>query len=278
MHVLRSKATCERDWWSIQCIHSVYTLFTADQQLYRVMITIIWAYRGMFDNFMIPWLAGMHILKTSFVGCIGALMADSGLQEVLRCKRWGKISIAFSASLWLPTEEPLRDIVENTQCYDELVAIHQNKRTTQYTEFIKIKRRLFHLRSLEMFNPRNLTFDTTSMCCLLTVMGANGGSDLANEIRSFLHLVSFSWNLFACLCDQFSYSVLILVYGFCNCGIIYVFPCWYLTPISSIIRIKSHGPSLNTWGTPAGMSPHSDLLSCVNLTLCLRLLRKSITQ
>ena len=133
----------------------------------------------------------MHILKTSFVGCIGALMADSGLREVLRRKTWGKISIAFSASLGLPTEEPLRDIVENTQCYVELVAIHQNKRTTQYTEFIKIKRRLFHLRSLEMINPRNLTFDTTSMCCLLTAMGAN---EVGGQIWQMKFGASYIWS------------------------------------------------------------------------------------
>lgn len=36
-----------------------YAVFTADQQLYRVMINIIWAYPEMFDNF-IPRLHGRY--------------------------------------------------------------------------------------------------------------------------------------------------------------------------------------------------------------------------
>ena len=50
----------------------VYTVFTADQQLYRVMINILWVHPEMFHNF-IPRLGGMHMLM-SFVGCVGILM------------------------------------------------------------------------------------------------------------------------------------------------------------------------------------------------------------
>jgi hypothetical protein len=60
----------------------VYTVFTADQQLYRVMFDVMWIYPELFCNF-IPQLGGMHLLM-SFVGCVGVLMANSGLEEVLK--------------------------------------------------------------------------------------------------------------------------------------------------------------------------------------------------
>ena len=49
------------------------TTFTADQQLYRVMVDITWVYPEMFLKF-IPRLGGMHWLM-SFVGCVGTLHA-----------------------------------------------------------------------------------------------------------------------------------------------------------------------------------------------------------
>ena len=64
---------------------------TADQQLYRVMINVLWAYPEMFANF-IPRLGGMHLLM-SFVGSVGTLMVGSGLEEVLVCF-WRSITYA----------------------------------------------------------------------------------------------------------------------------------------------------------------------------------------
>ena len=58
------------------------TIFTADQQLYKVLVDIEWAYSGRFRHF-IPCLKGMHLLM-SFIGCIGSLMSTSGLEEVLK--------------------------------------------------------------------------------------------------------------------------------------------------------------------------------------------------
>ena len=58
------------------------TIFTADQQLYKVLVDIEWAYSGQFRHF-IPCLKGMHLLM-SFIGCIGSLMSTSGLEEVLK--------------------------------------------------------------------------------------------------------------------------------------------------------------------------------------------------
>ena len=59
-----------------------YTVLTSDQQLFKVLVDIKWAYPEKFQNF-VPRLGGMHLLM-SFIGCIGTLMANSGLEEILK--------------------------------------------------------------------------------------------------------------------------------------------------------------------------------------------------
>ena len=56
-------------------------MFTADLQLYRVAVNILWAYPEQFDNVVLR-LGGMHTL-ISFIGSIGSLVAESGLYELL---------------------------------------------------------------------------------------------------------------------------------------------------------------------------------------------------
>ena len=58
------------------------TIITADQQIYRVMIDISWAYEGDFKDFIFR-LGGMHLL-ISFVGAVGNLMGNSGLEELMK--------------------------------------------------------------------------------------------------------------------------------------------------------------------------------------------------
>ena len=57
------------------------TVFTADQQLYSVVLDIMWADCDRWV-FFVPQLGGMHWLM-SFIGRVGALMASSGLKEIL---------------------------------------------------------------------------------------------------------------------------------------------------------------------------------------------------
>ena len=59
-----------------------YTIFTNDQQLYRVVINITWVYQDRFLNF-IPRLGGMHTLM-NLAGAVGSLMAESGLYNILQ--------------------------------------------------------------------------------------------------------------------------------------------------------------------------------------------------
>ena len=58
-----------------------YVIFTADQQLYRIDVYVLWENQTMFNNFYLR-LGGMHLLM-SYVGCIGTLMAESGIVEIL---------------------------------------------------------------------------------------------------------------------------------------------------------------------------------------------------
>ena len=57
-------------------------MFTADLQLNRVAVNIMWAYPEKFDNAVVL-LGRMHGTQMSFKGSIGSLMAESGLYELL---------------------------------------------------------------------------------------------------------------------------------------------------------------------------------------------------
>ena len=58
-----------------------FVVFTCDLQLYRVALHVIWAYPDRFQNIVLR-LGGMHALM-SFVGSVGALMAETGLGDIL---------------------------------------------------------------------------------------------------------------------------------------------------------------------------------------------------
>ena len=58
------------------------TVFTVDQQLYRVALDMIWANPGEWSKFYVR-LGGMHML-VSFIGCVGVHMTNSGLIPILK--------------------------------------------------------------------------------------------------------------------------------------------------------------------------------------------------
>ena len=59
-----------------------FLVFTCDQQLYRVSLQVLWD-DPILSKTIFVRLGGMHFLM-SYVGCVGALMKDSGLAEVLK--------------------------------------------------------------------------------------------------------------------------------------------------------------------------------------------------
>ena len=93
-----------------------YTLFTADQQLYKIALHIIGDNPQYFSD-LIPRLGGMHFLM-NIIGCIGGLAADSGCSEVLGAAFAGvdkmlsgkKYPQNFRALILL-TEELLRPVI-----------------------------------------------------------------------------------------------------------------------------------------------------------------------
>ena len=105
-----------------------YVVFTCDLQLYRVALQILWVYPKKFQNVILR-LGGMHALM-SFIGCVGTLMAESGLSEILDGTFAGVSKMLLGKkfpqnvrALRLVAEELLRKIIRNTEirCADDLL-------------------------------------------------------------------------------------------------------------------------------------------------------------
>ena len=78
-----------------QITNQSITIFTVDQQLYRITVNALWAYPEQFENF-IPRLGGMHMLM-SFVGTVGTLMNNTGLEELMNSAFGGVYLTLFDA-------------------------------------------------------------------------------------------------------------------------------------------------------------------------------------
>lgn len=59
-----------------------YTIFTNDQQLFKITTQITWWQPNVWEN-LYPVLEGMYILM-SFAGCMGNLMENTGLSNILK--------------------------------------------------------------------------------------------------------------------------------------------------------------------------------------------------
>ena len=126
-----------------------FTIFTCDQQLYRVSLQVIWAYPEQFSNVVLR-LGGMHMLM-SFVGAVGSLMKESGLVEVntgfsgVAKMLNGKKFPQNIRALRIIVEELLRKIIQDSKVgsYDELMLhledISGNSRTAKLWVNIVIK-------------------------------------------------------------------------------------------------------------------------------------------
>ena len=104
-------------------IGQINAIFTADEQLYRVLVDIKWAYPDRFRHF-IPRLGGMHLLM-SFIGCTGSLIV--GLEEILK-KTFAGVKKMLTGkkypmnlrALQMVVEELLRNKVASFSQYSEL--------------------------------------------------------------------------------------------------------------------------------------------------------------
>ena len=116
-----------------------YTFLTLDLQLYKLCIDVLWVHPDKFPNFY-PRLGGMHLLM-SFMGCIGTLMKDTGLTELLSPVFAG-VSKMLSGkkfpqnvrALRMVTEELLRDLLK-----DKPIESNQDLMTTLEDIAVKSK-------------------------------------------------------------------------------------------------------------------------------------------
>jgi len=117
-----------------------FVVFTCDQQLYKVAVNITWAYPERFGNFILR-LGGMHFIM-NFIGCVGTLMADTGLSDVLESAFGGVANMLTGKrypqnfrALRMVVEELLRTMVDEIDNPNDLVVLLESRandsRTTQ---------------------------------------------------------------------------------------------------------------------------------------------------
>ena len=95
-----------------------YVIFTADQQLYRVALHVQWEQPEIFQNVYLR-LGGMHFLM-SYIGCIGNLMAETGMEDILSVPFGGVLKMLSGKkfpenvrALRMLVEELLRPVFSN---------------------------------------------------------------------------------------------------------------------------------------------------------------------
>ena len=113
-------------------------IFTNDQQFYKVTVQITWVYPDRFANF-IPRLGGMHTLM-SFIGCVGNLMAETGLGDIMK-SAFGSVSKMLAGRMFpqnfralrLVVEEILRSILIKVTSRNALMIVLENMASSSPT-------------------------------------------------------------------------------------------------------------------------------------------------
>ena len=110
-------------------------------QLYKVGVDIMWANPQAFPNVILR-LGGMHTLM-SFAGCVGSLMNEAGLQEVLESSFAGVPKMLSGKkypqnirTMRMVAEELLRDVLQRNQeinSFDELMNVLEDIATKSST-------------------------------------------------------------------------------------------------------------------------------------------------
>ena len=114
------------------------TVSTADQQLYRVAVNVVWVYPELSDDFVLR-SGSMHTLM-SFVGSVGALMGNSGLKEVLKAAFRGVTQMSTgknfpqnTRALRMVAEELFQPIISRAESHEYLVSILEKEATKSRT-------------------------------------------------------------------------------------------------------------------------------------------------
>jgi len=117
-------AMCEIETVSKKAAQKV-SVFTCDQQLYKVTINIMWDDPVIWKNFY-PRIDGMHWVMC-FVGCIGKLMQNSGIDLLMKAAFAGVDSMLVGKKFPMNTRalrivvvELLRMLIDKTTTQDDL--------------------------------------------------------------------------------------------------------------------------------------------------------------
>ena len=101
-------------------------VITADIQIYRIMVDLAWHCGEKLDDFVLR-LGGMHMLM-SFVGCVGVLMGNSGLEELMKAAFAGVPKMLSGKNfpmnvraLRMVVEEVLSCNIDTFTSYDEMM-------------------------------------------------------------------------------------------------------------------------------------------------------------
>ena len=114
------------------------TVFTADQQLYREAVNVVWVCPELSDDFVLR-LGGMHTTM-SFVGSVGAPMGNSGLEEVLKAAFGGVTRMLTGKNfpqntrvLRMVADELLRPLISRVDTHEDLVSLLEKEATKSRT-------------------------------------------------------------------------------------------------------------------------------------------------
>ena len=108
-----------------------YVIITFDEQLYKILIDLIWVYPLQLGK-VVARLGGMHFLMT-FIGCIDNLLVNSGLIDILNSAFGGVDKMLTGkkfpqnvGALRMVTEELLRPYLKNMETADEFMKFLQD--------------------------------------------------------------------------------------------------------------------------------------------------------
>lgn len=87
-----------------------YTILTYDQQLYKLLVDLLWTYPNRYQK-VIARLGGMHLLM-SFIGCVGNLMSNTGLLEIMKSTFAGVEKMLLGSKYFPQNLRALRMVVE----------------------------------------------------------------------------------------------------------------------------------------------------------------------
>ena len=150
-----------------------YTVFTADQQLYKVAVDVSWVYPDLFPKKTFTIRSGdMHLLM-NFIGCVSKLMDNTGLEDVLSCafgyvKKMliGKYLTQNLRALRMLLEELMLTIFPDIDNFDELTVVFANQQTINPNKQLSSYYAMYGITA-----PAPYIYIYTSCCSSYTIYG-----------------------------------------------------------------------------------------------------------